>query len=186
PQLTLFHAHGACSLVLCMLLKYVDLPFNSVLLVAGPDGGEAADGSFNSAEYRAIHHSAYVPALKITPDGIVITELVAIAFYISRLVPERKLIPASAVGEAQFLQWMTWLTGTLHGQGYGMVYRPTRFAAPDLDVVNDNILAAIRETGRRKVLACYEWIESNLSDDGHMIGGELSIVDFYLVVFYGW
>lgn len=91
-----------------------------------------------------------------------------------------------ALEQAQIQEWTTWLSGTLHGYGWAMWLRPTRFAAPDVPGVNDDVLGIVKETGRRKVLECFDRIESRLSGDGYAVGGKTTVVDFPLAVFYSW
>ncbi|KAL4723597.1 hypothetical protein ACLX1H_009235 [Fusarium chlamydosporum] len=104
PKLTLYRTNGSCSLVPHAILRHYNIPFDAIRLKPGPDGYEAADGSFTNAEYHAIHPRGYVPAL--TVDDETITEMPAILSYISSLIPNEKLLGVTAFQNAKVLEWL--------------------------------------------------------------------------------
>lgn len=113
-KLILYGADGSCALVPHMLLRELDVHFNRVRMHSGSDGLlEAADGSLSHTEYLKIHPSGYVPALSV--DGFIITEMPAILHYIASLAPERELLGSKLMEKLRVEEWMTWLSGTLHG-----------------------------------------------------------------------
>ncbi len=66
-----------------------------------------------SPEFRAINPEGKVPSLLI--DGRLLTEVLAILFYLGRKYPQAKLLPEDIEGEAQALSWMSFLASTVHG-----------------------------------------------------------------------
>ena len=114
-----------------------------------------------------------MPALQI--DGQIITEGPAIVTYIGLLKPERQLLGASPVETAKVNEWLTWLSGTLHGQGYGALWRPNRFTESDDAAVNDSI----RKKGRKTIMDCYDRIEKNV-EGLHAVGDSPTAVDVTL------
>jgi glutathione S-transferase len=54
-----------------------------------------------------------VPSLII--DGRLLTEVLAILFYLGKTYPQAKLLPQDVEGEAQALSWMSFLASTVHG-----------------------------------------------------------------------
>lgn len=114
PKLTLYRASGSCAEVPYMLLRYLAIPATSVLMKVGSDGHyAAADGSFTNAEYRAIHPSGYVPALRIQDNGSehLLTENPAVLSFIAGLTSEQHLLGDTAIAKARVLEWLNWLSG---------------------------------------------------------------------------
>jgi len=74
-------------------------------------------GATQSAEFARINPKKRVPVLSL--DGEIITEVPAIATAIAGLAPERHLMGRTALEQARVYEWMNWLSGTLHGQGFG-------------------------------------------------------------------
>jgi glutathione S-transferase len=178
PKLTLYRGNGACSLVPHALLRHFKFPFNAVLLKGGPDGPEAADGSFTNAQYRSIHPRGYVPAL--TVDDEAITEMPAILTFIASLIPNEKLLGVTPLQRAKVLEWLVVLSGTLHGIGYGAVLRPNRFSD---DTAHHD---AIQAKGARVVRECFQRIDDQLKGREFMVGQALTVVDFNIYVFARW
>ncbi|MEW6437576.1 MAG: glutathione S-transferase family protein [Pseudomonadota bacterium] len=64
-------------------------------------------------EFLAINPEGKVPSLVI--DGRLLTEVLAILFYLGKTYPQAKLLPQDVEGEAQALSWMSFLASTVHG-----------------------------------------------------------------------
>lgn len=74
---------------------------------------------------------------------------------------------------------MNWLSGQLHGIGYGGPWRPERYSD------NSNALESIKVKGKLNIIAAYELTESRI-ERLHAIGDSFTVVDLYLLVFYRW
>lgn len=178
PSITLYRANGACSFVPHAVLKELSIPFNDFRMTWGPEGIESADGSMSNAEYRKIHHLGYIPSLKV--GDTVITEMPAVLTYIASLAPDRNFLGKNNLERAKATEWMAYLSGSLHGMGYGMVFRPARFT--DDEAQYD----AIKQQGRKVVGICYKRIDSLLQGKQFAVGESLTVVDFNLVIFWYW
>ena len=178
PEIVLYGADGSCALVAHMLLRELQVPFKRVRMTVGPDGYEAADGSLSHAAYLKIHPSGYVPALSV--DGFVVTENPAILQYIASFAPERELLGSTTKETYRAMEWMAWLSGTLHGSAFAGLWRPTRFV-DDAEYAH----AAIVEKGHKKIIACYGRIEESVEGE-FAVGSHLTVVDFYLHNFWRW
>lgn len=178
PKLTLYRANGSCSLIPHAILRHYKIPFTAVRLKFGPNGVEAADGSFSNAQYRSIHPRGYVPALAV--DIEVITEMPAILTYISSLLPKEDLAGIGTVQQAKVLEWLVFLSGTLHGLGYGAWLRPGRFS----DDVADH--KRIRAKGREVIHESFQRIDDALKNGGFFVGNSLTVVDFNVYIFARW
>ncbi|KAK2603981.1 hypothetical protein QQS21_003817 [Conoideocrella luteorostrata] len=178
PDITLYRANGSCAFVPHSVLKELSVPFNEVLLTWGAKGVEAADGSLTHDEYRKVHHLGYIPALQV--DGTVITEMPAILTYIASLAPERKLLGGNALEQAKATEWMAYLSNSLHGMGFGMLFRPGRFTD------DEGRYDQVKERGRAYVRNCYRRIDDLLDGGKYPVGSSESVVDFNLVIFWYW
>ncbi|KAJ3550153.1 hypothetical protein NM208_g135 [Fusarium decemcellulare] len=177
-RLTFYRANGACSLAPHAVLKELGLPYEGVVMGSSPKSSIRVEPALQPEEYRKIHPQGFVPALKV--DDNVITENPAILTYLAQQKPERKLLGSSTMDQAQVISWLTYLTGTLHGQSYGMLFRPGRFTD------DENQHDAVREKGRARVQDCYEAIEKRLGGRDFAVGDADTVADFYLFVFFTW
>lgn len=170
PQIKLWYSAGACSLVPHVLLHEVGLPFEATAV-------SVADGETLTDAFARINPKRRVPVLLV--DGSLITEVPAIAAAIADLEPERELLGRSGIERVRVQEWMAWLSGTLHGQGFGGVFRPQRFTErPDQH-------DGVRARGRETIAEAFEAVEAKLGGL-HAIGDAFTAVDPYLLVFYRW
>jgi len=165
-----WYAPGACSLAPHVLLQETCLPFDPVLM-------SFAAAAHLTDEFARINPKKRLPVLSL--DREVITEVPAIATAIANLAPERHLMGRTALDHVRVYEWMIWLSGTLHGQGFGGLWRPERFS--DDPAAFDGIKAK----GRRIILDCFQLIETKIKTP-YSVGNGFTAVDPYLLVFYRW
>ncbi|KEF56655.1 uncharacterized protein A1O9_06844 [Exophiala aquamarina CBS 119918] len=127
--------------------------------------------------FRKINPKMRVPVISI--DTNVITETPAIFTAISQLAPEHNFLGSSNIEVVRAYEWLNWLSGTLHGQAFGGLVRPHRYA--DDPALYD----AIKAKGWKNVEDCFEKIESDLSGV-HAVGDSFTAVDILLYVFWCW
>ncbi len=103
--LVLYFSPGSSSLAAHIALNETGAPFEArpVLVATGT----------RKPEFLAINPEGKVPSLLI--DGRLLTEVLAILFYLGRAYPQAKLLPGDIEGEAQALSWMSFLASTVHG-----------------------------------------------------------------------
>lgn len=165
-----WYADGSCSLAVRISLNEIGASFEGVRTVMGKDGTQ-------SEEFGRINPKRRVPVLSI--DGHVIAELPAVLTAVSTLSPRHELMGTSTLEVIRAYEWLAWLTGTLHGQGFGSLWRPARFSDdPDTH-------ASISRKGRQTVEECYAMLESRLSG-AYSVGSKFSCVDALLFVYYTW
>ncbi|KAK0756503.1 hypothetical protein N5P37_010976 [Trichoderma harzianum] len=175
--LTLYRANGVSSFIPHVLLKELMIPFTPVIMQSGPNRWEAADGSLDNTNYRNIHPQGYVPALQV--DGVIITELPAIITYIaSSSTGKTNLLGDDKIERAKVVEWMAWLSGTVHAQGVSMYFRPERFT-DDLSQYE-----SVRSKGKAAVLKGLRRIDQNLEGNVHPVGVNETVVDFILPMFW--
>lgn len=182
PKIKLCHQRGSCSHAPYALLLEAGLDFDAIEVVPP-----------FTKEYLQLNPKARVPIL-IIDDKEVITEVPAILTYISHLVPERNFLGSSSLENVCVYEWMVWLAGTLHGQAFGLYWRPQRY----IDNFSEEEAVKLKEKGFKTVLDCYSMIEDKLgtsssaasSSELHRkffaVGDSFTAVDVYLAVFYRW
>lgn len=183
PALTFYRGNGACSFGLHVLLRELNIPFDTVLMKYDPvTSWSSVDDSLTNEAYRKIHPAGYVPCL--VADSQPITENPAIFTYVALLAPPERsdslLGASSPLNRARVVEWMTWLSGSLHGYGYGMFFKPVRFSD---DASQHEI---IRERGAGLIRAAYDRIEGRLEGRDFFVGDAETIVDYYATIFWYW
>ena len=170
PDISFWYSPGACSLAPHVLLHELGLRYTACETLV-------RTGATQSAEFARINPKKRVPVLSL--DGEIITEVPAIATAIAGLAPERHLMGRTALEQARVYEWMNWLSGTLHGQGFGGVFRPQRFSD------QPEMFDSIKAKGRQSVADGFAVIEGRLTGL-HAVGDGFTAVDPYLLVFYRW
>ncbi|WP_375454302.1 glutathione S-transferase family protein [uncultured Methylobacterium sp.] len=170
PEIKLWYSPGACSLASHILLHELGVPFDAIAT-------SVAKGANLTEDFARLNPKRRVPVLSV--DGAVITEVPAIATAIADLAPERCLMGRTALDRVRAYEWMNWLSGTLHGQGFGGLWRPQRFSD------DPEVFESIEARAGKTIAACFAVIESRLSGP-HATGDGFTAVDPFLLVFYRW
>ncbi len=161
---------GSCSLATHALLYEAELPFTATEI-------SVQKQETQSAAFARINPKQRVPVLAI--DDVVVTETPAIAFAISQLVPEKGLLGVTPSDQVRVLEWMCWLSGEVHGQAFGGLFRPQRFTA------DPSLHDSIQRKARERVADAFKTIESELGNR-FAVGESFTVVDPYLLVFFNW
>lgn len=170
PSLKLWYSPGACSLAAHVILLETGLKCDLVL---------SQVGNFTD-EFMELNPKGRVPVLSF--DGEIISETPAILTAISCLVPEKLLLGQTTLETARVYEWLGYLSGRLHGHGFGALWRPGRF----LD--DESLFPKLQEHAARTIRQCYSFIEDKFaSHQSYYAVGELfTIVDPFLFVLYRW
>lgn len=105
-MLVFYYSPGSSSLAVHIALNEIGVPFQArPVLVATKET--------RKPEFLAINPEGKVPSLLI--DGHLLTEVLAILFYLGEKYPQAKLLPQSLERKAQALSWMSFLASTVHG-----------------------------------------------------------------------
>lgn len=76
------------------------------------------------------------------------------------------------------LEWMNYLSGTLHGAGFGHLFRPERFTVGKSE--------GVEKKARETIQECFAFAESRLKNEGWAVGEQITGVDCFLLVFWRW
>lgn len=179
-MLKLYYSPGACSLAPHIILEEIGLPFELALVAISEGGTQKPD-------YLAINPKGRVPALQgpfgtggVSPG--ILTEAPAILAYLGRQKPELALFPEEPVLQARALEWLNWLSGTVHGMSFAQIWRPHRFVA------EEHLYPPVSARGHENLSQQFAAIEG-LLDDGRawgVAGAGYTVVDAFLLVFYRW
>lgn len=176
-----YYSPGSCSFAVHILLFEANVPFEPIRIEMG---------NFPQ-EFLALNPKGGVPVITLKDDDNndqVITEAPAILTAVSLRVPERKFLGSNSLETVRVYEWMCWIAGVLHGQGFGGFWRPERY----LNDPTDEDARRLREKGLETILSCYDTIESKLNASSaitHLpfaVGSAMTVVDPYLGVFYRW
>ena len=197
PSITLYRFDGSCSRVPHILLRELNIPFTDIPMAMDPSSSGAGglypkDNSLKPGEYRSqIHPDGQVPALVVEEGGVVITQMTGVLTYIAALAETqygKTWLPADAVGRAKAYEWIGWLSGSVHGVAFGAFWRPGRFTG------EEGAFEGIRAKAARDIRGYYERIEARLEANeatrggqrGFAVGGEFSVVDVLVYLFWRW
>ena len=168
---TLYYSPGACSLAPHILLEEVGRPFKLSLV-------STSDGSTRSAAFLRVNPKGRVPVLTIGDE--VLTEAPAILYYLATKYPAAGLVPESPNGLARSIEWLNWLSGTVHSIAIRQVWRPESFTE------SQDHHEAIVASGKQKLGEAFAYIESRMSGSIWALGSTYSMVDAFLLVVYRW
>jgi len=170
---------GSCSTGIHILLEELELPFQ-VTIVNLPAGDHL------KPEYVALNPKGTIPTLVLN-DGQALTEFQAIAYWLARSYPRKRLLPDDALLATRALELMDYVVGTVHGQAYTRIFTTERYLPAGLpEAERSTWLAAIQARGRQMVAEAFEVIEARLPDAGYALGSDFSIADAALFYVEFW
>lgn len=191
PSLTLYRADGACSRVPHILLRELGAPLTEVLMGIDTtvNGLAPKDNSMTRAKFLSkINPEGLVPALQVNDK--VIVEMTGILTYIAALAEEHGRhgwLPSDAIKRAKAYEWISWLSGTIHSQAFTALWRPGKFSD------DEAAQAGIQAKAKSTIEGHYERIEARLAANeasggkkGHAVGGEFTVVDVLVYLFWRW
>jgi glutathione S-transferase len=167
----LYYSPNACSLAIHVLLEEIGKPFELQCV-------DFVQREQYGPEYVSLNSKSKVPAL-LRDDGTLLTELPAIAWYLARLNPELKLLPANIEGEVRTLEILDYLIATVHMRGFTRIFRPEMFSPTPEDKEK------VQETGRQTVAQGFKIIEPTLGGKDYLLGA-FTIADAALFFLEFW
>ncbi|KAL1598004.1 hypothetical protein SLS60_008492 [Paraconiothyrium brasiliense] len=176
PKIHLYALAGACSVAPHILLHEAGLDFTKTIY---KKDDLIKNGGYPE-ELKTLNPKAKVPVLRVDDD--VITENPAIFTYISQQAPEKHLLGKTPFETVRVYEWLNYLSGTLHGQAYGMFYRPGRW----VDVQDGSLDKHVLARAKQAIQESYKYIDEKLEGKEWAVGDDFTAVDAYLYVFYRW
>jgi glutathione S-transferase len=168
----LYYSPGACSLA-CHILLHEAGAKHDAEVVALKDGAQF------KPEFTSVNPKSKVPTL-VRDDGSVLTEMPAISYWIAASYPKAGLLPDSPDGVARAMEWLNWMSGTVHNGGITRIARPERF-------VGDPAHApAAGEKAKADTAKYYEQMEARMAGHDYALGATYSFADPMLYVLCRW
>ena len=117
----LMYSPGACSIGIHVLLEEIGKPYEAQLV-------NLREGGQFKTEFTSINPKSKVPTL-MRDDGSVLTEYPAIAYWLARTNPDKKLMPEDVDGQARMLEALDYAVATIHMQGFSRLFRASNYHA---------------------------------------------------------
>jgi len=168
----LYYAPGACSIGTHFLMEEMGLSYDSGRL-------DLKQGDQFKPGYLDVNPKAKVPAL-VRDDGSLLTEFVAIAFWLGRTYPEKGLLPEGTEAEARTLELLDYVVSTVHMQGFSRIFRPAKFTPSEAD--HD----WVREQGKAVVTKAMGILSDRLGEAEFIMGDRLTLADTALFYVLFW
>jgi glutathione S-transferase len=163
----LYYAPGVCSIGIHVLLEEIGKPYDLQAV-------SLRDGAQYKPEYTAVSPKSKVPALQ-RDDGSILTEFPVIANYLAKTNPQAHLTPDDLETEIRAAEAMEYAVGTMHGQGFGRIFRPGNYGPADQE-------EATKARGREMVEKGFQILDQALAGKDYLGGKQLSAAD--AAVFY--
>ena len=168
----LMYSPGACSIGIHVLLEEIAKPYEAQLV-------NLREGGQYKPEFTSVNPKSKVPTL-VRDDGSVLTEYPAIAYWLARTNPDKKLLPDDVDAQARALEAMDYAVATVHMQGFGRLFRASNFTpnAEDEDKV--------KERGKELAEKGFTVLDKALAGKDY-VAGSFSIADsaLFYVEFWG-
>ena len=135
-------------------------------------------------EYTAVNPSQTIPAI-LLEDGTVLSEVVAMLYYLDNEYPQRPLMGRSALERAQVLGWLhkIFVTGLMSiaetlRNGLAPGFENRALPGP----LNIKQIPELTERGQQKLAFFFDTMETELSGKEFLVGNELTQADVDLYI----
>jgi len=168
----LYWSRGSGAFPAAVVLSAAGQPWESVELTLSKNEQQGA-------EYLAINPMGQVPTL-VLPDGQVMTESAAIAWYVADRHPEAGLLPPrDDPRRATLLRWAVFGAAALYEDDLRYYY-PDRYTADPAGA------PAVKEAGKQAFGRHGAMVAEALRPGPFLLGSELTVVDVYLAMLASW
>jgi glutathione S-transferase len=158
----LYYAPGACSIGIHVLLEEIGKPYDKQIV-------NLREGEQYKAPYTGITPKSKVPALQ-RDDGSVVTEFPVIAYFLARQNPQANLMPSDDEAALRAFEAMEYVVGTMHGQGFGRLFRPANYAS-------EAEQEQVKARGTEIVEKGFQVVDKALAGKQYLGGNSFSIAD---------
>jgi len=168
----LMYSPGACSIGIHVLLEEIGKPYEAQLV-------NLREGGQFKPEFTSVNPKSKVPTL-VRDDGSVLTEYPAIAYWLARTNPDKKLMPDDVDAQARMLEALDYAVSTVHMQGFSRLFRASNYTPNPAD--EDKV----KERGKEMVEKGFAVLDKALGGKDY-VAGPFSIADsaLFYVEFWG-
>ncbi|EIJ42843.1 glutathione S-transferase [Beggiatoa alba B18LD] len=163
---------GSCSTGIHILLEEIGLVFEAYVV-------NLLAGDHQKPDFLAMNPKATIPVL-VLDDGQVLTEFPAIAYWLARTYPKAKLLPTELAAEVQAIEVISYVVGTVHGQGFTRIFTTERFTPNVADY------GIVKARGHEIVKECFTVLNEQLAGKKYVLGDNFSIADAALFYVEFW
>jgi len=158
----LMYSPGACSVGIHVLLEEIGKPYETQLV-------NLREGGQFKQEYTSVNPKSKVPAL-MRDDGSVLTEYPAIAHWLARTNPDKKLVPEDVEAQTRMIEAMDYAIATVHMQGFSRMFRASNYTP------NPEDEDKVKERGKEMVEKGFAVLDKALAGKDY-VAGSFSIAD---------
>ena len=155
----LMYSPGACSIGIHVLLEEIGKPYEAQLV-------NLREGAQFKPEFTSVNPKSKVPTL-VRDDGSVLTEYPAIAYWLARTNPDKKLLPDDVDGQARMLEALDYAVATIHMQGFSRLFRASNYTPNPAD--EDKV----KERGKEMVEKGFAVMDKTLAGKDYLAGSYL-------------
>jgi len=167
---TLYYSPSTASLAVHWMLNELKASHELVLV-------DFESKQQKTAEYMKLNPSGMVPTLIV--DGVPRTECAALLLLLAERHPQAALAPPLESSErAEYLQWMLFFANTLQ-PAYRAWFYPHEPAG-------DAHVDAVKAQARHQIENIWNRVDAQLSNRAHIVGENLSAVDFLATMLMRW
>ena len=168
----LMYSPGACSIGIHVLLEEIGKPYEAQLV-------NLREGGQFKPEFTSVNPKSKVPTL-VRDDGSVLTEYPAIAYWLARTNPDKKLLPDDVEAQARAIEALDYAVATIHMQGFSRLFRASNYTPNPAD--EDKV----KERGKEMVEKGFAVLDKALGGKDY-VAGSFSIADsaLFYVEFWG-
>ncbi len=130
-------------------------------------------------EFTSVNPKSKVPTL-VRDDGSVLTEYPAIAYWLARTNPDKKLLPEDVETQVRAIEALDYAVATVHMQGFSRLFRASNYTPNPAD--EDKV----KERGKEMVEKGFVVMDKALAGKDY-VAGAFSIADsaLFYVEFWG-
>ena len=168
----LMYSPGACSIGIHVLLEEIGKPYEAQLV-------NLREGGQFKPEFTSVNPKSKVPTL-VRDDGSVLTEYPAIAYWLARTNPEKKLLPEDVETQVRAIEALDYAVATVHMQGFSRLFRASNYTPNPAD--EDKV----KERGKEMVEKGFAVLDKALAGKDY-VAGTFSIANsaLFYVEFWG-
>lgn len=170
-NLKFYMTPGSCTTGIHILLEECDLIFEVYIVNLMQDDHLKDD-------YLKINPKATIPTV-VREDGTSLTDFQSIAWWLAKKYPKRELLPDNLDDEIKVLDVMSYVTGTIHMQGFARIFTTDKFTPNKAD------FDRVKQQGTEIILKGFAVINNLLTEKGY-VTDKFSIADAALFYVEFW
>ena len=175
----LYWGPHTCAIGIHVLLEEIGRPYETEKL-------DVAGGATHKPPFSGINPKGKVPTL-VRDDATVLTEFSAIATWLARTNPGKDLLPPDPDEEARTVEVMSYVEGTIHGQGFARIIAPELFEPQDLVHGTFGLgRKSVQQQGREMIERGFAILDPQLGRHPYAAGDAFTIADAALFYVERW